>query len=298
MPLADVLAAFRTLILDDPPTGGNADARGAEFRERFKDLTADERADLAAIPPERLGVYTHLIFSGERAVLQWVFPMSLAVVTPRLIESGAGATVREAQLALVRDLHRVRPWKSASHRDLARNFEAYLVHDRADLAGVWLGLANLLDFERTELEVLYHSDSLAETIAPPTLATMSVGELMAQPIVRPGYVALREYAYDLIALANHWRREQTLPRPLPAEMSICAVCGRNAELMPMWQAVSAPLLAGLAAIEPETPATINDLAQVFVTHAADTFSDETEAFGAFFTEFVSLLHVGAVLQPR
>ena len=134
---------MRVLILDGSALPIEPRQRRARLAEQFPRLSASEVDDLAEVPPDRLAVYTDLVFAGERAALRWAFPISFAVIAALTPTS---PTCGGDDWELMRDLHRFRPWRSASSRELAQLFQAYLIEKRAGLIERWSGLAELVDY--------------------------------------------------------------------------------------------------------------------------------------------------------
>jgi hypothetical protein len=295
VPLARMLSAMRELILDGPLPSGELALRRETLAGRFPDLDRTEIDDLAAIPPDRIRVYTRLIFNGERATLRWAFPMSLAAIHRLLaITEDAGA----ADFELVRDLHRHRPWHSTSHRELAANFQDYTAHDRADLRARWSGLLDLVDYERTEVDIFYAADVPHAACEVERLAALTVGELMAVPVVRPPYSALRSFGFDVPALAARWRRDQTLPDPLPPPVQTLAAAGRSpSALEPAWVCLSPAMHAALQRIESGGTARVNEVATAFLdAPPVGRSTDEAQVFARFFDELRRCFSGGVLLR--
>lgn len=293
-----MLTAIRELILDGPVPVGGAAARRAALAARFPDLSDSELDDLAAIPPERLGVYTRLIFNGERSALRWGFPMSLAAVHRLLDVPQTSKEVNDADSRLVRDLHRRRPWQSASHRDLAANFCKYVVEDRPELLAKWPGLADLAVYERADVDVFYAADCAHEPCDPDSLQSLTVGELMTIRVVRPGYAETHVFDCDVLALAEHWRAENRLPESLPSPAPTHAAVGRDPRtLSPAWVRLTTADAAGLSSIRPGTHTAINDIADAFIS-AFEHAADERAAFDAFFSALRRWFTAGVLLRAE
>lgn len=301
MALADFLSAVRSLILDEGIDPAIQD-RKSYLRRRFPELDERQCADLADIAPERLGVYTELVFAGIRATLEWIFPLSLAVIDRLRRAETALPPAAEANLEWVRALHRFRPWTSTSQRQLAADFEAFIRDCRAPWIAAWPGLADLLDFERTDLEAFYAADvphapmTAADVQA---LSGLSVGDLMTQEFFIPEYAAIRSFRYDVPAMAQAWRSTQELPDPLPASAPATYSCGRLiSTLMPKWTALSPAICEALAALPRCRPFTVDNLASRFLDGllADDARSDEAR-FADFFIALQALIESGVLLRP-
>ena len=299
MALADVLSAVRELVLDAGPPAGSVAQREAVLVRRFANLSAREIADLAAVPPERFGVYTDLVFAGQRSMLRWVYPLSLAAIAKLEQQAGDSRAAGEIEFALARELHRRRPWQSASSRELAASFQSYVAEYRADLVGRWPGLADLIDYERSGLEVFYALDFAGEPLAAGDMATLSVGELLAQVVARPPYVQLREYRIDVLTFAARLEMEPHAPDEWPPADACLAVCGRSAtSLMPVWLRLAPAEFAVLQGLPAGVPTPLNDLAAAYLAvHDAQHFAREQAAFAAFFGALARWLSAGALLRP-
>lgn len=293
-----MLSAMRELILDGPLPAGDISLRRASLARRFPDLDRAEIDDLAAIPPERIHVYTRLIFNGERATLRWAFPMSLAAIRRMLGVADDAAAVNAADFELVRDVHRRRPWHSASHRALAANFQTYVLRHRPDLTTQWGGLVDLVDYERTDVDIFYANDVPHVQCDVERLAAMTVGDLMDVLVIRPSYAALRKFNVDVPALAARWRREQTLPIPLPPPQPTLVAAGRDPQtLQPSWISLTPPAHAALQQVPAGMTVRLNAAASAYLdTLPADTRRDEQRAFQQFFEQLCRWFSAGVLLR--
>lgn len=297
MPLAEVLTAVRQLLLDEERPGGAIEQRRDQLRERFPALTDGEVDDLAAISPERIRVYTRLIFNGELSMLRWIFPISLAAVVWLSRAAGDERKRREIEFGLVRDLHCRRPWHSSSSRMLARNFESYVNECRSDLTDAWVGLPEIVAYERIDVHVFYALD-FGQPIMPGELDSLSVEALMATQVVMPPYATLRRFGIDAITLAEHWRTNNRLPESFPSAEPTTAICAREpASLMPMWLRLVEPAEAALRTLEPGQTAAIEQLAAAYLA-AARGFESEQAAFADFYGQLSGWIQCGALVRPN
>jgi len=261
-------------------------------------LTFDEISDLAAVEPARMKIYTELVFSGEREMLRWVYPMSLAAI--RRLHGVTAAEAREFDYELTRDLHRFRPWRKPSVRLLAMNFQAFVNERRGKWPDAWPGLRELIDFERTDLEVYYAWDPEHRPLTPAEvegLAGLSVEALMETPLLMPGYVALRRYGRDLPAWARRWREEQTLPDDLDATGDVLLGCGRAIEgLHTDWLPLEEADYRLLLRVPRDAAVSVNDLATAFL-EATPERGDERALFEAFLGRLVRWLRGGLLIRP-
>lgn len=299
MPLNDILSAMRALILDadDGPT--DPAARRAWIGERFPTLTATEADDLASVPAERFGVYTETIFAGERSMLRWAFPMSMAAIGRMLGEQDASQPIGHLQYDLVRDLHRFRPWQSHSIRDLARGFRAFVGEKRGDLLETWPGLADLIAFEQAELEVFYAADAPLVALRPDEWSGMSVEALLMSAIVIPTHVEIIEVRFDAIALRRQWRIDESLPDGWPADEPSYFACGRDPDsLQCRWIKLNAASQTALTSMPRGDTRTINDLAAGWLaSQPEDAFTDDAAAFAAFCGLLADWARAGIVMAP-
>jgi hypothetical protein len=307
MALSAMLSAIRTLILDhDPPQGAEPERR-EELARRFPGLTSDELDDLAAIPPPRLRVYSETIFAGERGLLEWACPVSLAAVVALRQAQGDARDAGELGYEVVREMHRFRPWRRASVRELAANFQDWLGACGGSLTRAWPGLLDLVDYERTDTDVYYAADPPHQPFTPADtqgLAGLSVEELLAQPLVRPGLVALRRYAYDVPRLWAHRRREGRFPAPWPGCDRCVLVCGRDLEtFQPCWLRLDAAGEMMFDRAPAETTVTVNELACAFLAARSSRASastgeaSEEELFAAFFRRLADWMKAGVLMRP-
>jgi hypothetical protein len=298
MTLPDMLSAVRTLLLDEAPPDGTTEQRRSALAKRFSQLSETEIADLAAIEPTRLTVYTDLIFAGQREQLRWVYPMSFEAMHRLAGANDTGTTGGQDDFDLMREMHRHRPWRSGSTRDLARRFQEFICETRRELMADWLGLAELLDYERTELEVFYAPDVAFEDVSSLSLTDLSVEALMEIPIFVPPFAAMREYQYDVLAIASGWSNDEGLPSPLPKPQSCLTVCGRSPQsLMPEWVRLTPEVFAALESLPDSSPATINDLASAYIEATSADGRSEQELFADLFTQLSAMFSAGVLLRP-
>ena len=289
---------MKVLILEGSAFPIEQQQRRSSLAEQFPQLSAPEIDDLAVIPADRLKVYSDLVLARERSTLRWAFPMSLAVIAALTPES---PTSGEADWELVRGLNRFCPWRSASTREFARIFQAYVNEQRRDLIERWGGLCDLVDYERTELEVFYALDVPHGTWNKDVESSyrgLSVEGLMSERVFMPPYSALRNYQYDVLAVADFWRDRESLPSPLPDSSACLAACGRTPEsLMPAWVRLSRAGHQALSHVRNEQPTPINEIASSYI-EAASTSSDpgEDRIFADFYGELVRWLSCGVLLR--
>ncbi len=293
-----MLSAVRELVLDQPPPIGSKDQRNIALAKRFPELSSSEIADLAAIDPERVKVYTRLVFAGELSMLEWMFPMTLAA-----IQSCADQLSHDEKPCqpydIVVDLHRKQPWHSSSSRELAANFQTYVREYRSDLAEVWAGFSDLIDFERCDVEVFYALDAASQPIEFEKLAALSVEQLMAMCVLKPSYIALREYQYDIVALSAHWREHEQWPIAFPPEAPCLVACGRSPEsLMPSWVTLCEAEHATFSNIKSNETIDVNDIAQSYLSQVDTQGLPEQQLFQQFFDSLLRWFKAGLLLQTR
>jgi hypothetical protein len=300
MALADVLSAVRELVLDEGPPAADVTERRSALARRFRRLTPTELADLAAVPPDRLRIYTELAFAGQRSMLRWVYPMSLAAIAILAQDATDTRPAGEIEFELVRELHRWHPWHSASTRDLAAGFRRFITQQRTDLCTRWPGLADLIAYERCELDVFYALDFPGRPLVAGELAALSVGELMAVSVARPPYVESHDFHYNVLSIVDVWQQRQELPRPLPGPAACPAVCGRSvASLMPAWVRLSPADWVAFSVLEPGVPTPLNDVAAAYVgAQPGQPVKDELAAFADFFAILLAWSAAGVLLRPE
>lgn len=300
MALADFLSAFRSLILDKGPLADSVDARRAELAGRFPRLGPREINDLAEIEPGRIKVYTDLIFAGERATLQWVYPRSSAIISDLLHQRDSSKARSLHLFHLVRALHESQPWESPSQRQLASNFQNFIVQTRRDLLTAWPPLADLMTYERTELDIFYAEDIPHLPFLPAdfeSLTNMTVEQLMGIELFRPPYAAVLHFDYDILNLVAHWDDVSAPPPSIAIDQPCNAACGRDINsLMPHWTRLGRGGHAALFQAPANKSFTVEDLAVFYIEAEADPRS-EAEQFADFFSQLIGWLRAGILMRP-
>lgn len=301
MALADVLTAVRALILDEQlPSGSAADRRSA-LRVRFEKLSDQEIEDLSAIEPSRLRVYTSLVYAGECGTLNWVFPVSMAAIVKIQQSTGDDRADGDIQFELTRQLHQSLPWRSSSTRELARNFERFVLEDRKELVRNWGGLPDLLDFERTELEVFYAEDSTAQAVDVASMAALSVEELMSRIVTLPAYAGVRTHQFDVRKIVKAWRTDGRLGTDAlssPPCRTLLAYGRAPDVLMPRWVTLTEAGYSALTRATRTEPVQVNELATAYLDALAeDDSGDEKAMFESFFRLLSECFAAGVLLQP-
>ncbi|MCB9858196.1 MAG: hypothetical protein H6818_21125 [Phycisphaerales bacterium] len=299
MALNDILSAMRVLILDADDGPVEAGARREWIGRKFPGLTSDEADDLANVPAERFGVYTETIFAGERSMLRWAFPMSMAVIGRMLHERDPSQSAGHHEYDFVRAMHRHGPWRSHSVRDLARCFQSYVVDGRQDLVEAWPGLADLAAFELAEVGVFYATDEPVVGLRLQDWASISVEALLMMPIVVPAYVVMMSCRFDVLAFREAWQDDGMLPASWPADARTFVACGREPEsLRCRWAGMDAASFTALSAMPRGDVMAINDLAQAWLgAQSEGAFADESAAFGAFCERLAEWARCGVLMGP-
>lgn len=307
MALPAYLSALREIILDSDHVEA-ADLQQDALARRFPHLNQSELSDLAEMDPARLRVYTDLIFAGERSTLEYVYPASLAVIHRLRRTAGDEQSPRLADFELVREIHRWRPWRSSSQRELAANLEAFIHARRQEWLLAWAGLADLLDFERTELEVFYAADPPFERVTAAKLnelSNLTVEALLMLRVVVPSYVAFRSYVFNAPAFIARWRKTRELPDPLPIAQSasnqdsptLRFVCGRDTEtLLPCWHRQDAEPGFVFTEIVRDELLLVDDLARRYLAALpADYHRSEELLFAEFFERLAKWFRSGILM---
>jgi hypothetical protein len=297
MALSSMLSALRELILDDTLAEGDSRDRKAALADRFTDLTECEIDDLASIPPDRLTVYTNLVFAGERGLLQWAYPMSLAAIARLQKQRGDAREPRDLLFDLTRDLQRFRPWRSSSTRELAGHFRAFVAERLTELLDDWPGMIDVVEYELDDLNVFYANDFPGGQIDVGALSKLSVESLMSMEIARPPYVRPQRFGCDVLKLAEHFRDRDELPATLPISSITYAVCTRpTSNLMPTWIRLSEQTHSALAALPGGEFRTVNDLANAFLSvDGHEPYADESAAFSDFFGHFATWANLSVIM---
>lgn len=297
MPLASYLSAVRELILDQGPPQGDQSTRRAALAKRFTALEEKELDDLSAISTQRFAFYRRLIHAGERSMLQWAFPISLAAIDRIRRKLGDQRSSREFELELVIELHRFRAWESHSARVLARNFCDFVNQNRRAWLEQWAGLSDLIEYERIEQEVFYAKDSPHQPIDPNQLRAMEVEDLLAMRVVRPQFAMAMELGCDVLSLGNRWRRDKTLPADFPGSSVTRAICYRDPQsLMPRWMRLDRARWAAITQAPIDEIVELECLAAAFLE--ASPPADEQTLFGQYFEALSEWWVAGILLGAK
>ncbi len=296
MTLNHLLSAVRELLLDEETKAEAIDNRRAEIAKRFPQLEKTEVDDLATIAPERMRVYTELIYNGEVSMLRWVYPVTFAVLSRLMkIEDDANAR-RTFFFDLIRKLHRFRAWGSDSSRLLAANFQDFFIETKPDLQKSWPGLLDIIDYEKTSVDVFYALDVPHRAMAVTQLSTLSVGELLDLPVFVPACVAMRKFQHDVMQLGAQWRDEDKLPDHLPSRSENLAVCGRDVQsLMPKWLTMDGAAYDTICHVSSAGYMTLNGVAAIYLQKQSwpDEQTEEIQ-FRRFFQELVTWFSAGVI----
>lgn len=312
MPLPGVLSAIRELIIHDVELPRDRDARRVELAQRFDDLSDAELDDLADLPPERIHVYTNLVFAGERQMLRWLFATSLPIIAQIIrgqrAESGDAEPPDDSEILfdLVKEMNAKKRWGSASIRELGKVFADFVREDRPDLVAAWAGLPELIELERIEAAVYYALDADADALDPSALAAGSVDELLAAPVLLPDYVEPRKCKVDVLAAHEHRQETGETIDPLPTGGPSFVACGRDPDsLMPVWVELSQAEFDALNVLKKskrgDTPARvrIDDLASAYLSAREPNPGDTEESvFLEFFECLTTWCVSGVLLAPR
>lgn len=309
MALPQFLTAMRQLIVDETELPSDAAERRRWMRAQFADLSASEVDRLLAMPPERVEVYRHTIFSGMRGQAEAYLPLATAMIErarrsiapPKLGAADKGAPDNECGdrvdepdplelFELMRDMHRRMPWRSHSSRELARNFQAYMQRDHQPLLEAWPMITDLLEYEATGLEVYFAADVDEALWQPLTredfdaLLALEVGELLETPVLCPAFVQVRNFAHDVAGMNSHWLEHESLPEddsalfaeasPSASDGGFTLACGRHfLSLAAIWAELDDATEATLARLPRDKPFTLNDLANVYLEEHAGAGED-------------------------
>ncbi|HPF38794.1 MAG TPA: hypothetical protein P5081_06015 [Phycisphaerae bacterium] len=299
MALSDFLSAVRTLILDAEDGPSEATARRAWIAASFPGLSDAESEDLARVPAERFGVYTETIFAGERSMLNWAYPISMAIIGRLLFERDNSQPIGHHQYDLVRELHGFLPWRSHSIRDLADGFHRFVCEWRTDLLEPWPGLADLMVMEAADVSVFYAEDEPVSALQPESWAALDVESLLMRPVVVPTCVFLARVGFDAIAFRRDWVDNASGPMRWPVESQSFVACGRAPEtLLTEWVSLDGPSYEALASLPRGEAMTINDGAAAWLAaQTEDAFADEASAFAAFCEQLATWARAGIIMAP-
>jgi hypothetical protein len=294
--LAETLSALRQLILDDIELPPEHAARRALYGSLFPKLDGETLDDLARMEPQRLGVYTRSIFSGERGLLTSHFPLTVAVLQ-RFAEETTGKKLDLYEF--VRGLHSRFPWNGNSTDSFAKNFAADTA-ERFFRGEVPLEARECSRFELARLRAARSEDSPLFQFPKPdpeAISRLTVDELLDTKAGVPSGVRFELFEIDAAALYDEFREaEKTLPAGPIERHDTAIVISRSRSFSLFATALSRPVYDFLSRVPADELFALEELAEAFAGEEAA--ADENRLFREFFQLVALLESRGAiVLKP-
>ncbi|MEZ4753007.1 MAG: hypothetical protein R3A13_01690 [Bdellovibrionota bacterium] len=293
MALAGVLSAIKELVLDAPTLPDSLTDRQALYADRFSSLSKEEIEDLAKIDPEKLGIYTMTIFKGEKSGLNNHFKMTLGLLKRNW--SKLNSTPYN-EFELVKQLHKVRPWKSNKFRDLAENFKIFLLEDQPKYKENIPELSDVLSYETTVMDTRRFKNAGLEakdSLQVKALSEMKVPDLLKLHYQVPSYNHFLQFSYDIISAGIYQKKEKTLIQTFNQGNQF-AICSRNIELITRWTELPEVFWNTLKSNERSKNYELSELADLADEIMPDAKNEE-ELFANFFAYIAKLVERGAVI---
>ena len=298
MSLSGVLSAVRQLILDEAKLPATLKERELFIGANYLNLTPEEVQDLASIEPSKIAVYTGTIFAGERSTLKSHFPLTFALLARGYKKSRGGAI---DSLALVKELHRSRPWKGSATAALAANFVEFLRYDRPDLIECAPECVDCARLEELSLQILRApNDSLSarDTMSLSQLGEVTVSELLVREVFIPSATRLEKFSTDVLELRRaYYANDRELGDITVHARTVFAAGGRTKELTARWVEIPAGLFTVLSQTDLTDWLPLEDLA-VGATEDLPTEMPDTEKFEFFLKTLTALLDAGVIVLPH
>lgn len=296
MALPDVLSAMRSIILDPLQIPAEREERHSYYRSQFPKLSEIELEDLAKIEPKGFGVYTHSIFTAERGIIHNHFPITYAV----LERSWERAYAEELDgYRMVRRMHELKPWRSATTHSLASIFVAHLREDLPELQRVAPELNEIAQLELMTLEVKRHpNDENVETrkfVSMEETSRATVEALMEMQLSIPGCARFVEQERNVVETYREYHRSREYQKP--EESRTMAAGSRNRFNVPKWIGIGAGAFDLLKSKERMQPFAVTELAESVIADL-DPESSEEAMFLAFLQALMGLVETGVVLMER
>ncbi|MCC6952628.1 MAG: hypothetical protein IT290_00770 [Deltaproteobacteria bacterium] len=289
MALAHVLSALRSIILDELPLPSDVGERSAYLSERFPNLTSEELEDLVKIDERKFRIYSDSIYASERRVLESKFPMTFALIAER-------SKGKVKIPVLVRELQRVRPWRTGLVPELVENLCHFLVEDRKDIIALDPVLAETIRFERARFFAARQEvPDEGSNFAPTELLAMSVDQVLAVQLRCRNVTRFETFQCDLIRAWHDFGETEDLPVALSErlETPLFALCSRDAENNVRWTSVGEPVSAFLQRVQ-FAPFALEAFAEAYLADKNTDGSPE-QLFADLFS-FVQVLAERGVLE--
>ncbi len=299
MGLPGQLSALRELILGDHELPNNLGERVCYLRNVFPRLDPLAVEDLAKMEPQRLHTYTTSIFSGERGLLESVFPLSLALVT-RAWSMVYGEVLDS--FVMVRAIHRYAPWKSIASVALFRNFVTAVPSLWPEVVSEEPALPDTLKMELFTTEVrrcdcpnVRHLGGMPAS----GLASLQVEQFLDMSVFRPPATRVLRSEFDIFeAHRFFWGRDRTLPDRIVSQ-STRAICARSPENYCSWLALTSAECELLERLTEGVSLTVEEVAERLVRESQErnpqAALSEEQLFALFFARMVEFIEAGVLV---
>lgn len=297
MALAALLSAMKEIILDIPDLPEGQDERQAYIKKSFPKLSEHEAEDLAKIQPSKFKIYTNSIFSSERDLLKRNFAMTIETLQKYW---GNLSNKPFNMLQLVKDLHKISPWKSTHTVDLGRNFVEYIKNDLKKIKEY----APFI-FELAEMELLLRlvrrspDDGIMpkNSLALDELNAMTVEALLDLNYQIPTCVEFTDFNYDLIeARASFNENDKKTPEFIAPKKIYCSL-SRNRDALQRWTEYAENFYQILKTDIRGTPLPLAGLAEKFL-ETADQRKSEEDLFKEFLETVYRCVETGVLVIQK
>lgn len=289
MALAAMLSALRTLILDLRELPSEAEARRALYAHIFPELSAPEVDDLVKIDPQKLGIYSTSIFTGEGKLLEAKLPMTWEALR-RCWETCFHERPTYQQMA--RRLHALHPWRSNRTEDLVEGALEFIGTNIPLSDWRRLEIVALANLERDRFYAARRIPNLPSICLPlEELTKLTVSELLAARCFIPSTTLLSEFDYAVLKARDAFRHNKEFLPLIP--MHTCVVTSRATDNSVHCTEVPAPVLALLQRVGANAYVSVEDLAITF-TATLGGDQNESQQFAQFFDFLLTLIEQGGL----
>jgi hypothetical protein len=262
-------------------------------------MCEEEVIDLARIRPEQLRIYTSTIFSGERTLLNNLFPL----VFGRLDQAWISKTGESLdKLELVRDVHDSFPWKGSDTRELVSSFVQYVIGQRNDWYQEAPDLRDIVILELKSFEIARVPDGMWSLASRPDLDSLNqltVNELMELHFVVPASARFATFEYDVLSLRSVYNASLRIPKRGAVKESVYAFGGRSSKQHVVWLKLKRSIYDYLRGLGIEEPRSLRELAQVVINSYSEILNeDDRYQFQLFGQELERMLAAGVIAIPQ
>lgn len=297
-----VLTSIRELILDGIELPVSESQRCALLLQRNPDLSLAEAEDLAKIDPKHLQIYSNSIFAQERSVLRDKYQLSFALIKVRWRQRhGSSFDFFE----LVKQQHKLAPWRDNKTESLIRNFHDFVLTHRADLVELIVELKDALRFELRQALISRSvlSDPISNQTSLLALSEMSIADALALKVELAPNSSAQSWDYDIYQLKKRFRIEGDSALLEPAIHSPHAmIISRSPELAVVCNQVPKGFVSALSDISANgkvnrKTSLMQELATCFLEQQT-SLRAENELFTDFIQLIAKLVRDNAVILLR